>query len=278
MKKIILSIVIGTAALDNAGAEVVIDFNSNTTGQLVGQNGTLSVGLTGTWAGSTFQNVAAGDLTSTYALAQTGTPQKFVDTLNSSAASSNTYNSLSAPATGTVYFSFLGQLSSNNGRIGLALNPSSATVPASASSPFTLLLFGSPTASPNPPGLYFRNLGGATIGTPVAVSLADQLNVQFVVGRITFTGGNDTMELWLNPDLSLGSLGAANFTNSTVDIGANLSSIGAWSYGGVGTSGGAIDNIRIGSSLGAVATPEPSTYLMLLGGLGALTLLRRRRA
>jgi hypothetical protein len=248
MKKIVLSIAIGAAALLNAGAQVVIDFNSNATGQLAGQNGTL--GLTGTWEGATAMNVDESNLTSTYSIAQTGTAQKLqgasIDPANAAA-----YISLSSNATGTVYFSFLAQLGDSGGRTGFIMNSSLAS-PAYG---YSVILVGDVYT----PGLFYRSFG-TTVGTGISIADGNQTDVQFIVGQIDFqsSGVNDTLQLWINPDLSGGTLGTADFYSSTIDIGTDLSVIGAFAYGGATPS--AIDNIRIGSSLADVAViPAPTT-------------------
>ena len=116
------------------------------------------------------------------------------------------------------------------------------------------------------------HVNGATINR---FSLATTI---LIVGKITW-GATDTVELYL-PDTS-GVLGSVvSTTSSAVDQTAfdNLSFFtrieNRATADGTNTNVG-LDEIRFGSTLGDVLIPEPSCAL--LGGLGLLALLRRRR-
>ena len=98
-----------------------------------------------------------------------------------------------------------------------------------------------------------------------------------IVGKITW-GATDTVELYLpNTSMALGSV------QSTATAAVDQSLFDTLSFHtrlennvtpGLNTNVG-LDEIRFGSSLGDVLIPEPSSAL--LGGLGLLALLRRRR-
>ncbi len=91
-------------------------------------------------------------------------------------------------------------------------------------------------------------------------------------------GGNDTFSFWFNPDLSGGEAGLGTATISA-PAGADLfgDEIGGIGMLIVGDEGGNeyIDALRVGTTFADVV-PEPS--MALLGGLGLLALLRRRRS
>lgn len=102
--------------------------------------------------------------------------------------------------------------------------------------------------------------------------------VMLLVGEISWSGSGETLTLYTPStiDLSNGITGAVVSTITTAsDLGqGNFDTI---SYTTRGSNGGdLIDEIRFGSDLASVIpVPEPS--LALLGGLGLLALLRRRR-
>lgn len=162
----------------------------------------------------------------------------------------------------------------------------------SAGSDFRLKFFGSSSlslgvsdyATALNSGIGFHFLGGTglrvenqnvQIGT--ATSLAVN-TVNLIVGRIDFsdTLNQDRVLLWVNPTISgtapLDSLAAQNVT---LQLQTTLGNAVAARWGGAGT--GIVDEIRLGTTFGdVVAIPEPSTYVLVLGGLGALVWLRRR--
>lgn len=100
-----------------------------------------------------------------------------------------------------------------------------------------------------------------------------------LVGHINWGADNDTMTLY-TPSVAQLALGQTGSAVSTITTATNLnqSTFDTISYTTRGSSGGDVfDEIRFGSDFASVAIiPEPSATL--LGGLGALMLLRRRRA
>lgn len=122
--------------------------------------------------------------------------------------------------------------------------------------------------SSNPDGV---NLSG------VPYQLVESSDTTTIVLRVDYVnGGNDSITVWLNPDLGLtedaqsSSLITNFFANATFD------SIRLREGGG--GDGWNFSNIAIADSptdLGFFAVPEPSTAL--LGAFGVMGLLRRRR-
>lgn len=271
--KLLLAAAVASAGLllaSTAGAQVISDFNGNTTGQLQGQNGSLSTGLTGTWGDSavTTNRVVAGNLTSTYAIPQTGTAQRLTGT-STDFTNSRNYISADIPSTGTVYFSFLGKLDDTSDRVGITISSTASNVNR-ADAGYSVALLGGASGTT----LAYRRLND-NLGT--VFNTTTPLDTQFVVGQIDFdaVGSNERVRLWLNPDLSSGSLpNIADIENS--DYSFNAGQVGVFIYGSGTGDHGSLDNIRFGSSLSAVAIPEPSSALLM--GIGAFaTLLRRNR-
>jgi hypothetical protein len=254
-----------------ASAAVIVDFNGYPTATfLSGQNTNLSTGLSaGTWsAGGSPKTFTAADLTSTYAIAQTGTAKVLQASVNTSTTSAATAT-IASPLNGTVYFSFLTQWSSATARSGLVFNGAGAD----AVSGVNLVTVAGDATTP-------LRLRAATSGTNLATSLMPTsiTATNFFVGEIVFSGTLATINVWVNPDLSGGTLpGAPSLTASNVAMGStSLNSIGVFTYGGtVNTS--TLDNVRFGSALSDVAVPEPSTWALLAFSLTAVMVLRRRR-
>jgi hypothetical protein len=122
--------------------------------------------------------------------------------------------------------------------------------------------------------------GAPTVGTHLLLAKAE----------IDVSGTNDRLSFWFNPNLTggEGGLGTATYTDASADtFGTAINGIGVLLVdrdfdGSFYTSdpnnevvnGELIDAIRVGTTFADVI-PEPSTAL--LGGLGMLALLRRRR-
>ncbi|RRJ94986.1 PEP-CTERM sorting domain-containing protein [Opitutaceae bacterium TAV4] len=116
----------------------------------------------------------------------------------------------------------------------------------------------------------------------------------FVVVRIdvdTTTGGNDSVYMWLNPDIggaapsistAAGSITGTNLWNDGA-FSLNLLRIGTIDGGAKTAKGIALDELRLGTDFASVtpqAVPEPATLAMLFGGIVLFTtaVFRRHRA
>jgi len=111
---------------------------------------------------------------------------------------------------------------------------------------------------------------GAT-GT-IATSALSTTNPNLIVFRMVFNGASDdTMSVWLNPT-------AASDTASITATQANFV-LNNPEWRSVNANGNLVfDEIRFGTTFAdVVPIPEPSTYVMLLGGIGVLLILRRCR-
>lgn len=87
------------------------------------------------------------------------------------------------------------------------------------------------------------------------------------------TAVSDSLRMWVDPDLSGGP--GSDPSGGVSVTGLNLVTINNFRIGS-GAGGNSFDEIRFGTTLADVGVvPEPSSAL--LGGLGAMALLRRRR-
>lgn len=273
------------ALAQSVSAQVAIDFNNQASGQLSSQAG--PTGTTGDWGGSTTTQVQTGQLTSTYALTQSGTQQLITSTATTN-TDAVTHIDLSTPLTGTVYLSYIAQLLGSDDRLGLTLN--SAGSGFGTPNVFDLLTVATAgtTSTVTAADVRVRKTspGGTTSNVTTAsgtnpTTLASPGSATFYVVRLDFdvSGTNDQVRLWVNPDLSSGVLGAANYDSGTIAgdlLGTELSTIGVGLYATGGTNG-FIDNVRFSTSLSQVAViPEPSAMGLLLGGVASFLVARRR--
>ena len=100
----------------------------------------------------------------------------------------------------------------------------------------------------------------------------------FMVAKLDTVG--KTLDFWLNPTPGAGSPGGATLSLTTAQLPTASIAINSIGLLGGNTGGATFDEIRVGATWADVAPiPEPSTFfLALLGGLGALGLIRRRKA
>lgn len=114
-----------------------------------------------------------------------------------------------------------------------------------------------------------NSFGTGQATTVLEPTLTTNVDYRFVVGRITWGAIEDMIDIFLpGTDLALGSV------HSTLTVNVNQSGYDtvSWRRG----DGVVLDEIRFGSSYAAVS-PIPEPRAALLGGLGLLALLRRRR-
>jgi len=122
--------------------------------------------------------------------------------------------------------------------------------------------------------LQITDASGTNIGGTgsILTSALSTTNPNLIVFRMVFDGANnDTMSVWLNPT-------AASDTASITATQANFV-LNQPELRSVNASGNLVfDEVRFGTTfLDVVPIPEPSTYVMLLGGIGVLLILRRCR-
>ena len=114
------------------------------------------------------------------------------------------------------------------------------------------------------PGGFNANEGGAAVDTGIAVGGAIGLSAKYTENSATST----TMEVFIN-----GS-GTAIYTQTLATAQVTGADVYAWYNTSSGTGLSPLGEVQF-SSLGITIVPEPS--IALLGGLGLLGLLRRRR-
>jgi hypothetical protein len=247
---------------------IIADSNDLTLG---GQNAQAGgTGFTGTWTATGTIDVIGGDLSAPvstgYALTQSGTAQSIRGDHN---AARQNHRALATALTGdTVWFSLLLQNQADTSRGGISFNGN--------------------TFSPSNPRIQSTGktlfVNGSTASGDVFVAGQTAL----VLGRITVADvGNDTFEVWVNPDVSGGEagLGIATGSNTGAYFGAGgINRIGNISYGHNSNAGAIVDMIYLSDGpnafadvTGITAIPEPSTALLLGWGCLGLALMKRRR-
>ncbi|RZL35871.1 MAG: PEP-CTERM sorting domain-containing protein, partial [Rubrivivax sp.] len=102
-------------------------------------------------------------------------------------------------------------------------------------------------------------------------------SVSLIALRYDFaSSGNDTISMWINPLLDA-PLGAPDASGAFKNYASAFTGV-TLAYGDYKPF--VYDELRIGSSFSAVtavtAVPEPQSFALLLAGLGAIALLRRR--
>ena len=238
-------------------ATAVADFNDLVPGDLNGQLGGTGFAAT-PWINNsagvaeTFIDVVAGDLTApagtNYNLAQSGTPQRAQNTAGTTSLQTR---ELATALTGdTVWFSFL-------------LNQPSASAGSTAGSRGGIN-FNQPTTFSDPGnprivGLGSRLTAWLTANDQIIINDAFMANTTaLVLGRIQVNdAGNDTLSLWVNPNVN--ALGAPTASFGAADwIGAaGITTTSVQSYGA--GNGGIVDAFRISDDADAYTQVTGST-------------------
>jgi hypothetical protein len=114
--------------------------------------------------------------------------------------------------------------------------------------------------------------------SPYSIKLVESTDITTFVFRVDFNSlANDDVTVWLNPNLSLTE--AEQSASLTTSFNADATFTNIFLREGGGGDGWTFSNIAIAENstdTGFFAVPEPSAAL--LGGVGMLALLRRRRA
>lgn len=248
------------------------DFNDLSTGALNGQAGGSGLSVTA-WAGSSNPQVVAGDLTyANYFITQSGTAQR-VQSWPTSDLARQDHRALASAMSGDIWFSVLVQ-GTADGHSGLTfnLNGFDPTVGGTTS-----VLLENDTVN--------VSLAGSTSAASGTYSVGA---THLILGHMVVGVGNDTMEVWVDPDLTAvtgsGDLGAANFSNSSVDFAASIDRIGAavWTSN-FGVGNGNLDAIVISDQAtafydvtGINAIPTPAALPAGLALMLAVAARRRR--
>jgi len=259
------------ANLPAAPSYVAADYNDLSLGLQQTQFGGIGLSAADDWSGTGTIDVISGDLTApaatNYALTQSGTPQSIIGDWNEGRR--NIRDLASALTDDTVWFSFLAENQAGDSRGGISFNGSGG--------------------SPQNPLVRTDGAHLFVNGSTVANDVFTTGQTALVLGRITVSDtGNDTWDIWVDPDVSGGESGLPAATATVVDntiTAAGITRLGNISYhtgtGGV-QNGAIIDMIRLSDGPNGFAdvtgVPEPSTFLMsALGLLGLLACSRRRK-
>ena len=209
--------------------------------------------------------VSAGSLTVSGLYAPTGNKVSFASgNIQEALGALNTTN------TGTAFFSFAFTLTS--------LPTAAATYSfglATGSSNFatTIWLQGDGTN-------FAIGLSNRSNSTPNYTTSSFGLNQTiFIVGSYQFNGGvnDDASSLWINPDSLTFDTASAPAPTLTALGGNDMAQVSQFLLrGAAGSPAGEFDELRVGSDWKSV-TPVPEPAAVILGAIGLIGLLRRRR-
>jgi len=272
---VLLTVGVLVAAGPATAGLVVADFNDVSVGNLRNKAG--GTGLSGTWnAGTDYIFVGSGDLSSPlYNITQGGTPQSVYGTYT---GGRQQIRSLATPASGDIWFSFLARNDQAGDRSGVTFN--------------------NPDYNTNKKGqillldddVRFNLVDGASAGQYIqADNVLAYGQTALIVGQLVVGPGNDSLKLWLNPDLAGDPFAVESLTPvlSTIafDLGGDVNRIGVLSYYTSNQSpGGLVDNFRLSDEWNAYSqvtgadVPEPLTLALLgFASAGIARYVRRRR-
>jgi hypothetical protein len=127
-------------------------------------------------------------------------------------------------------------------------------------------------------GAQIRTSGTGGYATPATLLTLNQNQSYLIVMEFTYNGGGglDTEQLWVDP--TLGNSGPLGTDVTTGTVTGTLDLSGYWFLRTSTSTGGYIDELRIGDTYSdVVPVPEPSTLaLSLIGGFMGLVVFRRR--
>ena len=167
---------------------------------------------------------------------------------------------LTTTKSGTIWFSLLVQ-GTATGHSGLTFNLD-GYLPTAAGA--TSILLENTTVNVRLAGSTTAASGTFTAGT-----------THLILGKMIVGGGNDTMTVWVDPDLSpvttVGQLPAADFSSSAVDFASTLDRIGAavWTHTS-GSGNGNVDAILLSDSatgfyeVTGISVAPPSAMLFIV--------------
>jgi hypothetical protein len=256
----------GIAACFSTKAQVISEtFNYTVGANLNGQNG--GSGFSSAWSeGNDFDKIQSGNL-SYPSFPSLGNSVSSVPPQDFSTAPFRAINTISGTDGTSLWVGYLFQKNSDN----------TQSFPVD-SDYFGLVVYGS-TGN----GVFIGDPGDSTkfaVGTAGAGTGAGELSstdvtlhsTAFLVAKIDFHSGADTISLFVNPDISAGTPSTPSATKNNLDLG-NITSIGflagwnaVYSY----------DEIRAGATFSSV--PEPVSAVWVLGACGLFAVIRRYRA
>ena len=200
-------------------------------------------GFSGGWqAGSNnaYPKVASDLTYANYGITQTGTVEQVY--ASNSSADRQDYRNLAFPMSGDIWFTVLLHAPAGASYASLTFNYNGQTYDPINTDARIML-----TASEVQVGL---NGGGAS---SVAAAAADTTHL--VLGQMNVAAGNDTIKIWVDPDLTAvsvpGDLPAADYTETTVDFADSLINIGAGGSKGSATEV-FVDAIRLSNTATAL--------------------------
>ena len=231
------------------------------------------------WPGSgNLASEATGDLTyANYGIVQTGTGGKYYS--NTGHPDRQDSSALSSSMSGDVWFSILVDVLAGGNFAGISFHSSAPSQPYFHSEADLRVAMSDSQ-------LLVDWSGNALDTTQDVATGSFSAGTHLLLGQMSIVAGNDTMSIWVDPDVnaagSAGGLGAADYTNSSVDFTDSITIVGM--PGDIGTlpAGSKVymDAIRLSNNASAFAdvtgvVPEPSTTALL--GLGGLAHILRRR-
>jgi hypothetical protein len=183
-----------------------------------------------------------------------------------------------ASQTGTLYFSFLFNL---NTSLGASDND---FIQFSLNNDTNIANSGSIGDLSNSPGIntFSARIGGTSGGTTAqSTTTIGNSTTYFLVGKMSKVSASTTynrMDLFINPN-SLTEPGTTDATQTLTSSGNTAVSFFTLRTDSIdSTDLYWFDELRIGTTWAdVVAAPEPAAWALLLGGLGMLAVLRRRR-
>lgn len=263
---------VGTSA---SAALVAADLNT----------GGLDTGWSAGWAGSSNRMiVTASDLTyANYGITQTGTTDMVYGGNNTHADRMDS-RTITSAMSGEVWFSILVNVPQDGGFAGISFDDGTPS-PAYSHNNSDLRIVMSPTE------LWIDWEGGATNAAWTADATVGGFSAgtHLLLGKMNIGAGNDSIDVWVDPDVNAaggpGGLGAADYSNATVDFMDSIAAIGVPLHMGTNTPVNptpidTADAIRVSDTVDAFedvtgVVPEPGSLALL--GLGGLLIARRRR-
>jgi len=248
------------AAASASAALVATDLNTGGTDQ----------GWTGGWTGSNNVFIVDGDLTyANYAITQTGTVAKRY--ASNAGPDRQDKRDLATAMSGDMWFSVLVNVPTGGRYAGLTFSNYGNVYDPITTAARVLM-------STSQLQVGFNGGGATSVGSFAADT------THLILGQMNVAAGNDTLSVWVDPDLTAvsgpGGLPTADFTSTAVDFTDSITSLGAAGSHG-STDEVYVDAIWLSDTATAfedvTGVPEPTTFALVAFGLLGLARRRRRR-